>query len=73
MRVAHPRSADDVAASAGKKDSIASSETVTSSGVPKVVTVLKKVSSASPWRRRSGTKTSPAAGISTSGSSSAQG
>ena len=34
-----------VSGSAGKNDSMASSETVTSSGVPKVVTVLKKTSS----------------------------
>ena len=48
VAVAQPRSAFAVASSAGKNDSIASSDTVTSSGVPNVVTVLKKASSPSP-------------------------
>ena len=42
------RSTAAVSGSAGKNDSIASSETVTSIGVPKTVIVLKKVSSRSP-------------------------
>ena len=51
-----------VAASAGKKDSIASSATVMSTAVPNVATVLKKRSSRpSPARKTSGTKTSPPA------------
>jgi EmrB/QacA subfamily drug resistance transporter len=73
VALAQPRSAFAVTSSAGKNDSIASSETVTSSGVPNVVTVLKNASSPSPWRRRSGTKTSPATGTSTSRSSSSHG
>jgi EmrB/QacA subfamily drug resistance transporter len=48
VALAQPRSAAAVASSAGKNDSIASSATVTSSGVPNVVTVLKKASSSPP-------------------------
>src|SRR5919109_285393 len=46
--------ASAVAASAGKNDSMASSETVTSTGVPNVVTVLKNASSPSPALSRRG-------------------
>ncbi len=45
----------------GKNDSIESSSTVMSTGVPNVVTVEKKRSSPSGTRRRIGTTTSPAA------------
>jgi hypothetical protein len=51
------RSVSVVALSAGKKASMASPETVTSSGVPKRVVVLKKDSSWSLWRYRSGMTT----------------
>jgi hypothetical protein len=47
-----------VCSSAGKNTSVASSATVTSTGVPKTVIVLNSDSSPSPWRRRNGT-TSP--------------
>src|ERR1700710_1568975 len=57
----HPaRNASAVAASAGKKLSMTSAATVTSNGVPKVATVLKKASSSPDGpRNRSGTTTSP--------------
>jgi hypothetical protein len=57
-----------VAGLAGKNDSITSSATVTSSGVPNVATVLKNASSPPRWRSRSGTTTSPGPGSSISGS-----
>ena len=58
-----PRSASAVAASAGKNDSIASSDMVMSTAVPNVATVLKKRSSRSPRRgRRSGTTIAARAG-----------
>ena len=49
-------------ASAGKNASIDSSESVMSSGVPKVVTVDMKANSPDSWRRRSGTTISPGPG-----------
>ena len=51
-----------VAASAGKNASIESSATVTSTAVPNVATVLKNVSSRSPWRSTSGTAIAPCGG-----------
>ena len=46
-----------VAASAGKNDSIASSASVTSTGVPKIVVVEKNDSVPASVRKRSGTTT----------------
>lgn len=58
-----------MAGSAGKNDSIDSSSTVTSTGVPNVVTVLMKRSSPpSGARSRSGTATSLTGGVAASGS-----
>lgn len=53
MRYPPRRSASAVAGSAGKNDSIASSDSVTSTGLPKIVVVLRNDSTASPTRRRS--------------------
>src|SRR5690606_7961508 len=52
-----PRNRAAVAASAGKNDSMASSDNVTSSGVPNTVVVLKNDSTPSPVASRSGTIT----------------
>jgi hypothetical protein len=51
------RNASDVVASAGKKVSSASSESVMSTGVPKTVVVLKSDNVPISVRRRSGTTT----------------
>jgi diguanylate cyclase (GGDEF)-like protein len=57
MADSQPRSMSALAASAGKNDSIASSDSVMSTGVPKIVVVENSDSVPASTRRRSGTTT----------------
>src|SRR5690606_10723341 len=69
---ARPRSHWAVCAFAGKNDSMASSESVTSIGVPNTVVVLRKSSTVSPTARRNGTTAPPGGSCGAAGARSAR-